>query len=272
MPEGPETHRDALTLAGLLARRTLCDAWIYRPELAATLQGLVGTPVGNVRAWGKTMLVEFAGQTLYSHNQLYGKWFFTAPGVRPDTRRDLRLALHGTAGSAWLYSASTIGFFPTGAHDEVALLRRLGPDVLWPSTDATVVRARLGDPRFRRRRLGALLLDQQWLAGLGNYLRSEILFRAGLDADLTVAALDRPGRERLIRHTLELPRRSLEDRGVLLTRSARRHARKLLGGPRRFWVFAREDEPCLVCGALIRRREHSGRRLYDCPVCQPTAT
>lgn len=270
MPEGPETHRDARQLAQVLAGQRLRDAWVKAPALRRPVGALADREVLAVRAWGKTMLIDFGDRTLYSHNQLYGKWFVTTPGAAPRTGRDLRLALHTASGSAWLYSASTIGVFDRGDHASVAILRRLGPDVLWPETDAALVRNRLLDSPWRTRRLASLLLDQHFLAGPGNYLRSEILFRARLDAELTPAVLTDSQLNRLVRQILTLPRRSLAQAGVLLTRRAQTRARRMLGGPRRFWVFARDDEPCLECGTLIARRESGGRRLYYCPQCQQT--
>src|SRR3546814_2299648 len=59
-------------------------------------------------------------------------------------------------------------------------LSRLGPDVLDPGLDEAAVEVRMLDPRFAGRSLGGLLLDQGFLAGMGNYLRSEVLFAANL--------------------------------------------------------------------------------------------
>ena len=54
-------------------------------------------------------------------------------------------------------------------------LQRVGPDVLDPNLTPEVVKERLLSPRFRNRQFAGLLLDQAFLAGLGNYLRVEIL-------------------------------------------------------------------------------------------------
>src|SRR3546814_19362775 len=59
-------------------------------------------------------------------------------------------------------------------------LSRLGPDVLDPGLDEAAVEVRMLDPRFAGRSLGGLLLDQGFLAGMGNYLRSAVLFAANL--------------------------------------------------------------------------------------------
>ena len=59
-------------------------------------------------------------------------------------------------------------------------LLRVGPDVLDMTLTAEQVKARLLSAKFRNRQFSGLLLDQAFLAGLGNYLRVEILWQVGL--------------------------------------------------------------------------------------------
>lgn len=67
--------------------------------------------------------------------------------------------------------------------------------MLDPNLTPEVVKERLLSPRFRNRQFAGLLLDQAFLAGLGNYLRVEILWQVGLTGnhkakDLNAAQLD----------------------------------------------------------------------------------
>ena len=55
-------------------------------------------------------------------------------------------------------------------------IKNLGPDVLDETTTHDVIFKRLIDKKFKNRNLAGLLLNQNFIAGLGNYLRSEILF------------------------------------------------------------------------------------------------
>ena len=80
---------------------------------------------------GKAMLTHFDNElTLYSHNQLYGRWFTAKRGEFPDTRRSLRVALHTRSHSALLYSASDISVLTPAQVQSHPFLSRLGPDVL----------------------------------------------------------------------------------------------------------------------------------------------
>ena len=82
------------------------------------------------------------------------------------------------------------------------------------STTVATVLARLRQPAFARRSLAALLLDQGFLAGLGNYLRSDILHATGLRHTMRPAELSDDALEPLARAILELPRQSLRTAGT----------------------------------------------------------
>jgi hypothetical protein len=94
MPEGPEMRRAADELAAVLAGRLARDVWFKFPQLARWGRALSGRRVRGVEARGKALILHFAGGTsVYTHNQLYGKWLVGPAGRRPETARDLRLAI-----------------------------------------------------------------------------------------------------------------------------------------------------------------------------------
>ena len=185
MPEGPEIRRAADRIADVLVGRQIERVSFAFAELQPFEKQLRGSVVDAVDTRGKAMLTRFDNDlTLYSHNQLYGRWFTVKRGDLPETRRSLRVALHTNAHSALLYSASDIDVLTAGQLQSHPFLARLGPDVLDEGLLAETIVQRLGQQRFMRRSLAALYLDQSFLAGLGNYLRSEILFGAGLHPKL----------------------------------------------------------------------------------------
>ncbi len=233
------------------------------PELRSFEPRISGATVNAVDTRGKAMLTRFDNDlTLFSHNQLYGRWFIVKRGELPATNRSLRVALHTRSHSALLYSASNVSVLEPDQLKTHPFLSRLGPDALDDSLDTADIVRRLEHTRFVNRSLAALYLDQSFLAGLGNYLRSEILFGAGVDPSLRPADLDGATRQRLARETIRMCRRSYRTGGRTLTARA--------GGKKseRFWVFARASRPCRDCGTLIKRENFSGRRLYFCPRCQ----
>lgn len=268
MPEGPEIRLAADRIAEVLEGEVVEAVSFAFPDLEPFERTLAGCRVTAVDTRGKAMLTRFDnGLTLYSHNQLYGRWFTAPRGELPETRRSLRVALHTARRSALLYSASEVDVLDAQGLDDHPFLSRLGPDLLDEALTAGAVAQRLAEDRFRRRGLAALYLDQGFLAGLGNYLRSEILFCAGAAPTRRPMDLEDEDLQRLGRVTLELARRSYATRGITLDETHR-----MLAGRgrkrRRFWVFARAGRPCYRCGASIEREARGGRRLYRCPTCQ----
>ena len=120
----------------------------------------------------------------------------------------------------------------------------------------------------RRAALDALLLDQGFLAGMGNYLRAETLFEAGIAPGRRPVDLDDDARAKLARALLDVPRRSYRTRGIAPARGMRRDYLVADGEGFRFHVFDREGQPCHRCGTPIVRTASAGRRMYACPGCQ----
>ena len=271
MPEGPEIRRAADRVDAQIAGRRLEHVWFAFPELAPQADSLVGRRVSAVDSWGKALLTRFDdGRVLYSHNQLYGVWKLHHAEREPDTERSLRVRLVAEGRAASLYSASDVSLWEEGRLGEHPFLARLGPDLLTHGVTAGQVMARLQEPRFQRRGLGGLLLDQSLFAGIGNYLRSEILFFAGLHPKARPADLAETDLMHLARTILAVTRQAYEQAGVT-NRPDWAAAERRSGASRRRWrfaVFEREGMACHRCGTTIERTMVASRRLYACPRCQ----
>ncbi len=273
MPEGPEIRRAADTIAEVLVGETVQTVRFGLPKLRHYSRQLRNHKVIDVETRGKALLTHFEhGYSIYSHNQLYGVWKVVKGHKLPKTNRSLRLLLQTPEHSAILYSASDISVWPTGELSEHPFLRRIGPDIMDRSLGWRDVAARLQEPAFRNKELAALYLDQAFLAGNGNYLRSEILHDARLNPRRKPASLSRGELGRLARSTLAISKRSYDTGGITLAPGLSRSLQKrgLSRSWRRFYVFGREDYPCYHCGGTIRREEVGSRRLYSCAACQPT--
>lgn len=262
MPEGPEIRRAADALAAAVVGKPLRQVWFAFAELKPYEPQLLGQRIDQIAPHGKALLTRFEnGLTLYSHNQLYGVWRIAESGKRPATNRVLRAALETDDRAILLYSASDISIWPTASVHEHPFLQRIGPDVLDASLDELGVAAQLEDRRFARRQLGALLLDQAFLAGLGNYLRVEILWLAQLLPTRRPVDLDDTERYALTQALLDVPRRSYRTRG-------RRGSGHLQDTPFRFKAYQREGKPCPRCRTPLQKSVVASRPFYFCPGCQ----
>ena len=273
MPEGPEIRLAADKVGAAIEGRALSGVFFAFDRLKNWEASLTGCRVERVETRGKAMLIRVGGVAIYSHNQLYGRWFTTKNRRPPKTTRQLRLGLETASGAAWLYSASAIEVLAEGTEDTYPPLARLGPDPLHDEVTAADIRVRLRDRRFSGRQLAGLYLDQGFLAGIGNYLRSEILWHARVHPAARPRELPGARVAALARASLLLPRRSYATRGV--TRDARSAARlRARGVPRgrwRFQVFGQAGQACPRCDEPVVREDWTGRRLYRCPACQPEA-
>ena len=272
MPEGPEIRREADAISRAIAGRRIERIFFAFDALKHWEAPLTGQRLVAVDTLGKHMLCRFEdGTRIHSHNQLYGRWWVTRGGHLPDTGRELRLALHGARRSALLYSASDIEVLSAEELEEHPRLSALGPDPLDRDVDRETAYRRLVHETFRRRRVAGLLLDQRFMAGLGNYLRSEILFHARVHPALRPIDCEDRQLRRLAAALIDIPRRSYRTGGATNSPHVVRglRAQGLQREDYRFSVFARAEQACYRCAAPILAGRASGRRIYHCPACQP---
>ncbi len=271
MPEGPEIRRAADAVAGAIAGRVAKEVVFAFEHLKPFEALLSDETVERVETRGKAMLIRFANAyNIYSHNQLYGVWMVRKAYDFPPTKRQLRLAIHNNEQSALLYSASEIEVLHNRELAAHPFLAKLGPDLLDETLTADAVAARFQAKEFRNKRLTTLLLDQGFLAGTGNYLRSEILFVAGVHPTLRPADCSDAQIEDLAAAALALTRQSYRTGGIT-NDEARALALKEAGWTRRdyrFHVFRRAGQACFTCGEPIVEDRVGGRGIYLCPTCQ----
>lgn len=272
MPEGPEIRRAADKVASVLVGHKIDSVRFGLARLRKFEKRLSGHTVTAVDTRGKAMLTRFDNElTIYSHNQLYGRWYTVRRPRMPKTKRQLRIELCTETHRALLYSASDIDVLDADGLSAHPFLNRVGPDILDRGLTRSQVVERLEDPRFRNRALGSLYLDQAFLAGNGNYLRSEILWAAGLEPARKPTSLTAAERRALAVETLKIARRSYRSGGIIVTAAlaSRLKAEGLSRADYRFHVFDREGEPCRRCGTAIERRAMGSRNLFTCRRCQP---
>lgn len=272
MPEGPEIRLAADKVARVLVDNRLETVSFGLPRLKRFEKKLSGNIVTAVDTRGKAMLTRFDnGLTIYSHNQLYGRWYTVRRPRMPRTSRQLRIELGTQTHKALLYSASDIEVLDDEQLLTHPFLSRVGPDILDRTLTKLDIVERLCDPAFCNRSLGSLYLDQRFLAGNGNYLRSEILWAAGLDPKRKPAGLAASELETLAEETRRMARRSYRTRGVMVTPMLARKLKAdgLTYQAYRFYVFGREGLPCHRCGSPIERHTMGSRNLFMCPTCQP---
>ncbi|MDZ7806932.1 MAG: endonuclease VIII [Gracilimonas sp.] len=267
MPEGPEIWRAADKISQAVAGEEIVDLFFAFDELKPFEETLRGKKITSVTPRGKAIITAFENDlNLYSHNQLYGKWLIRKTPDEPDTNRSLRVAIRTQNGAAFLYSASEIEMLKDEDVDDHPYIKKLGPDVVHPDTTYEDVLARYKDDTFRNRKLATLLLDQGFLSGVGNYLRSEILFCAKVDPEFRPKDCTDEQIEALAKFSVDLSKRSYKTGGIT-TEPELVEALKREGTTRkhyRHYAYGRTGKPCYKCGKEIVEMKTGGRKIYYC--------
>ena len=271
MPEGPEVRRMAHRLARVLVDRPLRSLELPYPTLRPHASRLARHRITAVQSRGKAFLLRFGQKgTIYVHLQLYGRWRIHRVTTEPRGNRTLRAAFVTDTHQALLYSATDLEVLSDAGLRAHRFLSRLGPDLFDPELTDEILAERLMGPTFGRRQLAGLLLNQGFVAGIGNYLRAEMLFVAGIDPR-------RNGRSLVIDEALALGaairtigQRAYDQRGCTTDVELHGLAERRGWSKRRVrhFVFEREGQPCFVCGTGIERADLGGRRMFWCPSCQ----
>lgn len=271
MPEGPEIWRAAQKISDALKDKEINNIEIKIDNLKSYESELSGTSVVSVEPRGKAMITSFSnGLSLYSHNQLYGKWYVKDKEQTPVTNRKLRVAIHATDKSAYLYSATDIEMLKQGSVSEHEYIKKLGPDVVHPNVTFQQVLEQYESENFQNRKITTLLLDQGFLSGVGNYLRSEILFYANAYPFQKLKQYSDETKEKLAKASIDLSRRSFKTGGItndadIVEALKREKARR---SEYRHFVYGRTGSRCHKCGTVIEEDKTGGRKVYFCPSCQ----
>jgi endonuclease-8 len=272
MPEGPEIRLAADKIAKVLVQKDLTRVELTFDHLRQFEKTLSGLVVTSVETRGKAMLTYFDDHwVIYSHNQLYGRWLVASKGTRPDTNRQLRLAIETEDKAALLYSATDISVMRKTELSSHPFLAKIGPDILSEQPDIDTIVARLLSPTFVRRQLATLLLDQHFLAGLGTYLCAEILFFSQLHPKTKASKCSSAMLRKLASNILSITQQSYQTQGI--TNPPELVARLKANGITnkegyRFSAYGRAGKACHTCGHSIERNNIGGRPIFHCPNCQ----
>jgi formamidopyrimidine-DNA glycosylase len=258
VPELPDVEGFRRTFAERAAGRTVrrvlvTDPGILRNTTALTLdRALRGHRFEEPARLGKWLVCRTDGPAVLIHFGMTGelRW-----GGGPDGRhRHDRVVFVLDRGELRYRDMRKLrGLWLAHDEDEIdALLRPLGPDAL------TVNRGTFRQLLLRRRgRVKAVLMNQEVLAGVGNLLADEILWRARIHPEARVEDLTADEVDLLHGELRRVLRASLRHDGV---------------PPLRGWLLRVRGRPgarCPRCGTPLARSEVGGRTTYACPTCQP---
>ena len=274
MPELPEVQTivNDLNAAGL-SGTTITRAQVFWPRIIATpsarkfCQQIKGQTIHTLWRRAKYLVFDFTGgDHLLIHLRMSGRLHFVSSEVERakhehvildfDDHRQLRF--HDTRKFGRLYLVS----------DPETVLGNLGPEPLAKSFTAKLFGERL---QARHRRLKPLLLDQTFLAGLGNIYVDEALWEAQLHPCRRAASLAESEIRALHRSIRRVLKRGLNNLGTSLGNGQANFysiGERTGNNREQLNVFQRVRLPCPRCHTIIERLIVGQRSTHICPTCQ----
>ena len=270
MPELPEVETIVQSLirgqgdkAGLLGRRVARArvAWartVAAPSAAAFQRRIRGQQVLSVGRRGKFIHISLDDYSLLIHLRMSGDLLLGFDPKPLGTHSRLQLYFDNGLqlsfqdprkfGRAWLLA------------DPAAVLGALGPEPLDPALTPARFHKMLA---ARQRQLKPLLLDQGFLAGLGNIYVDEALWAARLHPLAAASAVTKPQASELLRAIRKVLTKAILHNGSSIDWVYR-------GGENQnhFRVYQQTGEPCPRCGTPISRITVGQRGTHYCPKCQ----
>ena len=270
MPELPEVETVARDLRPLLVGRTLVAVRRSRKALRQAWDKsweplLANRRVEAVERRGKWLLVGLdGGAFLMVHLGMTGQFTVAGPGVAVETHTHLVFPLDNAHELRFrdIRRFGSITYFADRPAWEAFLVGRLGPEP-W-DIDPKAWRSGL---KATRRNLKATLLDQTFVAGVGNIYADESCFAARLDPRRSADVLTTAEAGRLLQAVRAVLTNAIEARGSTIRNYV--GGSGLAGGYQaEFAVYGRTGEPCVECGTPIAHTRLAGRSTHYCPRCQ----
>ncbi|HWH37605.1 MAG TPA: bifunctional DNA-formamidopyrimidine glycosylase/DNA-(apurinic or apyrimidinic site) lyase [Candidatus Limnocylindrales bacterium] len=279
MPELPEVETIARELRPLVSGALIRDAWfdwpnqIKHPAPELFVDALRGRRILGVERRAKWLIFELSESAVLAVQvKMTGQLLVLPAGEPRDSHvhavlsfedgRELRLRDTRKFGRLGVYRRDAAGRL-LGADDETDLLAQFGPEPLDDGFRARDLRALLGR---RRGRLKTLLMNQAFVAGVGNIYADEALWRAQLHPLRSAAGLNAVQARRLYHALREVLSEAVARRGSsvddYLAPEGRGEMQHFLN------VYGRAGRPCPRCGRPIRRIVINARSTHFCSWCQ----
>jgi formamidopyrimidine-DNA glycosylase len=269
MPELPEVETIVRALRRPLAGRTFTEVrnyWprhIVTPSVAELQRRIHGRAILSINRRAKYLVFSLTdNETLIIHLKMSGHLAVVDSDTPPDKHTHTifrldngqELRFHDTRKFGRVYLVQ----------DPASILGHLGPEPLESAFTVDVLRERLQN---KRRVLKPLLLDQTFVAGIGNIYADEALYYAGLHPERRSDTLSPAEVEALHSAIQKVLNLGIEREGASIDKYVKPDGSK--GDMQNaVAVFRRTGQPCYHCGTLIHRIKLGGRSTHFCPTCQ----
>jgi formamidopyrimidine-DNA glycosylase len=273
LPELPEVETVRKTLQKLVVGKEIEDVTVRLPRIIKRPDDtevfrrmLCGTTITGIGRRGKFLKILCDPLVLVSHLRMEGKYRLAEQGEPYE--KHTHVIFHFTDGTELRYrdvrQFGTMHLFSYGEEDEQLPLKKLGPEPLTDEFQLPWFQALLAK---RKSNIKAILLNQEYIAGLGNIYVDESLFRAGIHPTRMASSLKEEEVERLY-HSIQQTLKEAIELGGSSVRSYLNGEGEMGMFQLRIQVYGRKHEPCPKCGRPIERLVVAGRGTHVCSHCQ----
>lgn len=272
MPELPEVETIVRNLQKKLPGLQIAEIKIF---LKKCIQGscgelqrtLPGRKICSIERRGKNIVLHLDNnRAIIIHLRMTGSLRFLPSDTPLDKHTHLLLSFQNQPWQLRFLDQRQFGRLlleKKGEKGELKSLQKLGPEPL--QIDKKSFWEMI---KGKRRSIKSLLLDQSFLAGVGNIYADEVLYRSSIHPRQIPELLHKTKIEKLLINLQNLLRKAISRRGTSVRTFV--DARGVTGGFQKFLlVYGRKGEECLKCGRAIIREKIAGRSTYYCPNCQP---
>lgn len=280
MPELPEVETIARRLREVLPGKTIAQVTVLRQKsFLGEAASLTNLKITNVERRAKILCFSLSdGRFLLIHLKMTGQLLYVDGAVRlggghptddfvePLPSKHTRVIITFSDNTklffndlrvfGWIHTVDNAG--------KARALAVLAPDIIDPAITAAYLQT-----LFARRKqpIKQVIMDNTVVAGVGNIYACDALHLAKIDPCIPAQALSSDQIKRLLRAMRTVIKLGIEKGGATIQHY--KNVEGLIGhyqDIRR--VYAREGEPCLVCGTVIKRIKQGGRSTFYCPKCQ----
>ena len=273
MPELPEVETVRRTLEAKLAGLIFTGGEILLPKIVRTpdpqkfIELIKNKRILQVKRRGKYLLLTLSDSySMAVHLRMTGALIYCT-GDQPPIRYT-HVLLHLDNGHRLIFADMRqfggMWLVPTSALANLSGYKDLGME---PSEECFTRDSFKKGLRHRRTRIKSLLLDQKFIAGLGNIYTDEALHRARINPERSASTLTAREAAKLHHAIVDVLKAGIEHKGTTF--------RNFIDGDGRagnhqehLRAYNREGQPCLYCGQTIIRKKIGGRSSYYCPICQ----
>ena len=269
MPELPEVQTVLSTLEHLIQGKQIksievLSADVVLMDAAEFEQRLMGKHFQSFKRRGKYLIFEMEDVALVSHLRMEGKYFVEK--TEDPVRKHTHVLFHFTDGTDLRYNdVRRFGRMELmEKQSDYNDFHGLGPE---PFSEQFTAQYAYSCAKKSKRSIKMMLLDQSFVAGIGNIYADEICFRSKIRPESKACRISKARWETIIQSAHDVLSAAIDAGG-----STVRSYTSSLGVTGRFQlcidVYGRENEPCHICGTPIKKIVHGQRGTHFCPVCQ----